>query len=120
MLPVIDSGRTRGRVPALRSLLISTSALTAVAFLATGPGRAQTAPPPVQVAQNQTPQNQVAQNQGQLPPVEIEAPRKKPQARAKKPGGKLSTTTAPPSPGAGPSNNQALAGIPMTPLNGVA
>jgi iron complex outermembrane receptor protein len=110
MLPVIDSGRRRGRTTALRSLLISTSALTAVALLATGPGRAQTAPPPAQVAQNQ----------GNLPQVQIEAPRKKPQARAKKPGGQLSTTTAPPSPGEGPSNNQALAGIPMTPLNGVA
>ena len=110
MLPVIDSGRTRDRVPVLRSLLISTSALTAVALMTTGPGRAQTASPPVQVAQNQ----------GQLPPVKIEAPRKKPQARAKKPGGQLSTAPAPPSPGEGPSASQALAGIPMTPLNGVA
>src|SRR3984893_7190888 len=110
MLPVIDSGRTRGRTTALRSLLISTSALTAVALLATGPGRAQTAPPPAQVEQNQ----------GNLPPVQIQAPRKKPQARAKKPGGQLSTTTAPPSPGEGPSASQALAGIPMTPLNAVA
>ena len=74
MLPVIDSGRTRDRTTTLRSLLISTSALTAVALLAAGPGRAQTAPPPVQVAQNQ----------GSLPQVQIEAPRKKPQARAKK------------------------------------
>src|ERR1700722_13831918 len=110
MLPVIDSGRTRDRTTALRSLLISTSALTAVALLAAGPGRAQAAPPPVQVAQNQ----------GMLPPVKIEAPRKKPQARAKKPGGQLSTAPAPPSPGVGPSASQALAGIPMTPLNGVA
>jgi len=115
MLPVIDSGRTRGRVSALRSLLISASALTAVAVLATGPGRAQTAPPPAQLAQNQ-----VGQNQGQLPPVKIEAPRKKPQARAKKPGGRLSTAAAPPSPGVGPPASQALAGIPMTPLYGVA
>ncbi len=115
MLPVISSGRTRDRVFASRSLLISTSALTAVALLAMSPGRAQTAPPPAQVAQNQ-----VAQNQGTLPQVQIEAPRKRPQARAKKPGGQLSTTPAPPSPGAGPSNNQALAGIPMTPLNAVA
>jgi iron complex outermembrane receptor protein len=110
MLPVIDSGRTRVRTTASRSLLISTSALTAVALLATGPGRAQTAPPLAQVAQNQ----------GQLPPVQIQAPRTKPQARAKKPGGQLSTTTAPPSPGEGPSNGQALAGIPMTPLNAIA
>jgi iron complex outermembrane receptor protein len=115
MLPVIDNGRIRDRVPALRSLLISTSALTAVALLATDPGRAQTAAPPVQVAQNQ-----VTQNPGQLPPVQIEAPRKKPQARAKKPGGQLSTAAAPPSPGVGPPASQALAGIPMTPLNGVA
>src|ERR1700731_4931670 len=107
MLPVIDSGRTRGRTTALRSLLISTSALTAVALLATGPGRAQTAPPPPV---------QVAQNQGTLPQVQIEAPRKKPQARAKKPGGRLSTTTAPPAPGVGPPASQALAGIPMTRL----
>src|SRR5580704_5315933 len=119
MLPVIDSGRTRDRVAALRSLLVSTSTLTAVALLATGPGRAQTAPPPVQVAQNQ----------GTLPPVQIEAARKKPPARAKKPGGQLSTAAAP-SPGAGPSTGlspgegsstgQPLAGIPMTPLNAVA
>jgi len=124
MLPVIDSGRTRDRVPAFRSLLISTSALTAVALLAAGPGRAQTAPPPAQVAQN------LAQNEGQLPPVQIQAPRKKPQAKAKKPGGHPSTATAPPSPGTGPSTGpapgegasagQALAGIPMTPLNAVA
>src|SRR6202163_2295756 len=98
MLPVIDSGRTSGRVPGLRSLLISTSALTAVALLAMSPGRAQTAPPPAQVAQNQ----------GTLPPVQIEAPRKKPQARAKKPGGQLSTAPAPPSPGEGPPASQAL------------
>src|SRR3984957_2172139 len=111
MLPVIDSGRTRDRVFALRSLLISTSALASVAFLATGPGRAQTAPPPLA---------QVAQNQSTLPQVHIEAPRKKPQARAKKPGGQLSTTAAPPSPDVGPPASQALAGIPMTPLNGVA
>src|SRR5580704_18057753 len=110
MLPVISSGRTRDRVCASPSLLISTSALTAVALLATGPARAQTAPPPAQVAQNQ----------GTLPPVQIEAPRKKPPARAKKTGGQLSTATAPPSPGEGPSASQALAGIPMTPLNGVA
>jgi iron complex outermembrane receptor protein len=110
MLPVIDSGRTRGRTTALRCLLISTSALTAVVLMTTGSGRAQTAPPPVQVAQNQ----------GTLPQVQIEAPRKKPQARAKKPGGQLSTTPAPPSPAEGPSASQALAGIPMTPLNGVA
>jgi iron complex outermembrane receptor protein len=110
MLPVISSGRTRDRVPALRSLLISTSALTAVALLATGPGRAQTAPPPAPIAQNQ----------GTLPPVHIEAPRKKPQARAKKPAGQLSTTAAPPSPGEGAPTSQALAGIPMTPLNAVA
>jgi iron complex outermembrane receptor protein len=110
MLPVISSGRTRDRVSASRSLLISTSALTAVALLAAGPGRAQTAPPLAQVAQNR----------GTLPQVQIEAPRKKPQARAKKPGGRLSTTTAPPSPGEGPPASQALAGIPMTPLNGVA
>jgi iron complex outermembrane recepter protein len=110
MLPVISSGRTRDRVSASRSLLISTSALTAVALLATSPGRAQTAPPPAQVAQNQ----------GTLPQVQIEAPRKKPQARAKKPGGQVSTTIAPPSPGEGPSASQALAGIPMTPLNAVA
>jgi iron complex outermembrane receptor protein len=108
MLPVISSGRNRDRVFASRSLLISTSA--AVALLATGPGRAQTAPPLAQVAQNQ----------GELPQVKIEAPRKKPQARAKKPGGQLSTTAAPPSPGEGPSTSQALAGIPMTPLNAVA
>src|ERR1700730_9880079 len=110
MLPVIDSGRTRGRTTALRSLLISTSALTAVALLATGPARAQPAPPPAPVAQNQ----------GTLPPVHIEASRKKPQARAKKPAGQLSTTAAPPSPGEGPSASQTLAGIPMTPLNAVA
>jgi iron complex outermembrane recepter protein len=77
--------------------------------LAAGSGRAQTAPPAP-----------VAQNQGTLPPVHIEAPRKKPQARAKKPAGQLSTTAAPPSPGEAPSASQALAGIPMTPLNAVA
>jgi iron complex outermembrane receptor protein len=113
VLPVISSGRICDRVPALRCLFISTSA--AVAFLAAGAGRAQTAPPPAQVLQNQ-----VAQNQGTLPPVHIEAPRKKPRARAKKPGGQLSTTAAPPSPGEGPPPGQALAGIPMTPLNAVA
>jgi iron complex outermembrane receptor protein len=108
MLPVIDSGRTRDRVSASRSFLISTSALTAVALLTTGPSRAQTAPPQVQLAQNQ----------GELPQVKIEAPRKKPQARAKKPGGRLQRTAASPSPGEGPSNGQALAGVaPATPLN---
>jgi iron complex outermembrane receptor protein len=113
MLPVISIGRTRGRVPAFRSLLISTSALASVAFLATGPARAQTAPPLAQVAQNQEP----------LPQVKIQAPRNKPQARANKHGNQLSTTAAPPpppSPGAGPPTGQALARIPMTPLNTVA
>jgi iron complex outermembrane receptor protein len=113
VLPVISSGRYCDRVSAWRCLLISTSAT--VALLAAGAGRAQTAPPPAQVLQNQ-----VAQNQGTLPAVHIEAPRKKPQARAKKPGGQLSTTAAPPSPGEGSSPDQALAGIPMTPLNAVA
>jgi iron complex outermembrane receptor protein len=76
--------------------------------LATGPGRAQTAAPPAQVAQNQR----------ELPAVKIEAPRTKPQTRAKKPGGRLSTSAAPPSPGAGPSNGEARAGVaPTTPLN---
>jgi iron complex outermembrane receptor protein len=78
--------------------------------LAAGAGRAQTAAPPAPVVQNQ----------GTLPPVHIEAPRKKPQARAKKPGGQLSTTAAPPSPGEGAPAGQALAGIAMTPLNAVA
>jgi iron complex outermembrane receptor protein len=106
VLPVISSGRRRDRTTAFRCRLIATSA--AVAFLATGPGRAQTAAAPAQVAQNQ----------GELPQVKIEAPRTKPQARAKKPGGRLSTTTTPPSPGEGPSNGQALAGVaPATPLN---
>src|SRR5580704_12906650 len=107
MLPVIDSGRTRDRTTALRSLLISTSALTAVALLAVGPGRAQTAPPPVQVAQNQ----------GTLPPVHIEAPRKKPPA-GKKTAGRTTAVAAPPSAAEGPSSGQALAGVaPTTPLN---
>jgi iron complex outermembrane receptor protein len=106
VLPVILSGRIRDRTTAFRCLLISTSA--AVAFLATGPSRAQTAAPPAHVAQNLR----------ELPPVKIEAPRTKPQTRAKKPGGRLSTTAAPPSPGAGPSNGEALAGVaPTTPLN---
>jgi iron complex outermembrane recepter protein len=108
VLPVISSGRTRDRTSAFRCLLIATSA--AAALLAAGSGRAQTAPPLAQVAQNQ----------GQLPPVNIEAPRKKPRARAKKPGGQVSTTTAPPPPGEGPPASQPLAGIPMTPLNAVA
>ena len=100
------SGRIGDRVPSFRCLLISTSA--AVAFLATGPGRAQTAAPPAQVAQNQR----------ELPPVKIEAPRAKPQTRAKRPGGRLSTTAAISSPGVGPSNGEALAGVaPTTPLN---
>src|SRR5580700_3005475 len=110
MLPVISSGRTCGRVPAFCSLLISASALASVAFLATGPGRAQTVPPLAQVAQNQE----------RLPQVKVEAPRNKPQARAKKHGDQLSTTAAPSSPGAGPPTGQVLAGIPMTPLNTVA
>ena len=102
-MPVILSGRIRDRVPSFRCLLISTSA--AVAFLATGPSRAQTAAPPAHVAQNLR----------ELPAVKIEAPRTKPQTRAKKPGGRLSTTAAPPSPGAGPSNGEALAGV--APIN---
>src|ERR1700722_19707135 len=107
MLPVIDSGRTRDRVAALRSLLVSTSALTAVALLAAGPGRAQTAPPPVQVAQNQ----------GTLPQVQVEAPRQKPQAR-KNPAGRTTAVAAPPSAAEGSSSGQALAGVaPTTPLN---
>jgi iron complex outermembrane receptor protein len=114
--PVINHGRDCGRFPALRSLLISTSTMVAVATFAAEAGAAQTA----------SQQGQAANTQGgQVPQVIVEAPRRKPKSPAQKPGAHASPsapaqTATPPSSGAGPSAGQALAGIPMTPLDGVA
>jgi iron complex outermembrane recepter protein len=115
VLPVINSGRRRGRLPALRSLLISSSTLTAVAFLAAAPGAAQTASPP----------NQPANAQSQTPPVTVEAPRRTPKTTGRKPsahgapsGPTPAAASFSPAPTSAPL--QWLQGIPMTPLNGVA
>ena len=101
-----------GHIPAVRSILISTSTIVTVALFATSPGAAQTAPQ----------EGQAAKDQGQLPPINVAGQRPKPQTRAKKPG-------AQPAPAAKLSPGPALApapplqwlqGIPMTPLNAVA
>jgi iron complex outermembrane recepter protein len=112
-MPVINSGRRCGRVPAFRFLLISSSTLTAVAFLAAAPGAAQTASPP----------NQPANAQSQTPPVTVEAPRRTPKTTGRKPSAHGApsgpTPTAAPAV-APPPPSETFAGIPMTPLNAVA
>src|SRR6202167_4953773 len=108
-MPVNNRGRERGRLSAFRYLLISTSALAAVALTDTSPGAAQTAAT-----------GQAATDQGQLPPINVAAPHTKPRS------GKKSGTPvpAPPAPTAKQTPAtpppQSLAGIPITPLHGVA
>jgi iron complex outermembrane recepter protein len=108
-MPVNNRGRDCGRMSAFRYLLISTSALAAVALTDTSPGAAQTAAT-----------GQPATDQGQLPPINVAAPHAKPRS------GKKSGTPvpAPPAPTAEqtPASPppQSLAGIPITPLHGVA
>ncbi|HUD88525.1 MAG TPA: TonB-dependent receptor [Xanthobacteraceae bacterium] len=108
-MPVNNRGRERGRLSAFRYLLISTSALAAVALTDTSPGAAQTAAT-----------GQAATDQGQLPPINVAAPHTKPRS------GKKSGTPvpAPPAPTAEQTPAtpppQSLAGIPITPLHGVA
>ena len=103
------SASCAGRIPSFRSILISTSTFVTVALFAASPSAAQTAPQ----------EGQAAKDRGQLPPINVAASRPKRHARAKKSGAQ---TAAPPQPsqGSGAPPLQLLAGIPMTPLNGVA
>ena len=97
------------RVSALRSLLVTSSALVAVAVLAASPGAAQTPPQPGGPAAANPP----------LPPIRVSGRRPKAPAHGKKSG---TQTAAPPQPSqqAAAPPLQWLQGIPMTPLNAVA
>jgi iron complex outermembrane receptor protein len=93
-----------GRFLPFRCLLPSTSAFAAVAMFATSPSAAQTAPQ----------EGQAAKGQGQLPPINVAAPRPKPHARAKKPGARVARAAKPSTPASGtpttPLNTNAVAG----------
>src|SRR5579863_10465414 len=110
--------RCVGRFFAFRSLLISTLAFVTVAWLATGPCAAQTAPQP----------QPGTKNQSELPPVNVQAPAPKPdagQGPSSAPTGRRiakpkKTPRAAPSTAGGPAPFGGLTGIPMTPLNAVA
>jgi iron complex outermembrane receptor protein len=109
-MPVINNGRCRGRLPAFRSLLLSTSTFAAVAVFATAPGTAETASPP---SPNTTAQGPVA-------PITVTAPRRKPKPPAQKPGTQASPSAPTPTTAPSGPTSQPLAGIPITPLNDVA
>jgi len=112
--PVNYRGRDRGRLAVFRSIFLSTSAFIAAALIAAGPGVAQTATPPSPAA---TPQGQATQGQGNLPPINIAGNRPKQRGKVQKPH---TEATIPPAPNPNPTPPNSLAGIPMTPLNGVA
>jgi iron complex outermembrane recepter protein len=112
VLPVINRGRERGRLSAIHSIFVSTSAFAAVALIAASPGAAQTATPP---PQTETPQGQAAQGQKNLPPIDVSGTRTKQRGNVKKPYAGAAAPTAP-----NKEQTPPLAGIPMTPLNSVA
>jgi iron complex outermembrane recepter protein len=91
VLPVNACGRERGRFFAIRSIRLSTSTFVTAGLIAASPGAAQTA-----TSQTAAPQGEAAQNHETLPTIIV--------------SGNPPTTT--------PPNN--FAGIPITPLNGVA
>ena len=113
MLSVTNNGRDRGRLPAFRSLLISTSTFVAVAALAAPPSVAQTAQ---QQGQTATQQGQAATTQG--PPITVTAPQRRPRRPGQKPG--AHATPAPPQPSTAPSGPTQATGGPPSPLNGNA
>lgn len=115
-MPVISKGRERGRRRVFHSILISTTALAAVALISARVGMAQTSPQPPDQAQN---------GRSKLPPIQVSGQlRKKPRSHAKQSGAQTPATApaAQPGPNAGQAAPvpQSLAGIPMTPLNAVA
>jgi len=121
VLPVINRGRGRGHIFAFRFFLISTSAVASVVLAAIEPAAAQTAAQPVQPATTQP-----AANEGNLPPIKVSGHRPIKRGKVKKPQRDAAAPSAP-NTEAGPAvpNNaavsaNALAGIPATPLNGVA
>src|SRR5205814_1594750 len=109
MLPVSSTGRNRGRISQLRSVLVSTSSLLAFTLLADKPGAAQT------IAQ-------AGQDSSRLPQVNVEAPRPAPRRNltpsrpARQP---QRVTRAPqPTPQPGPTTSgPGEPGGPPTPLN---
>jgi iron complex outermembrane recepter protein len=107
VLPVINRGRDRGRISVFRYSLISTSAFMVVLLAGLPPGAAQTVPP----------QGQTTTDQNKLPQIQVSGQRPKKPAPSKKSG---TPAAAPPQPSAEPAPSESLAGIPMTPLNGVA
>ena len=114
-MPVISSGRNRGRLSAFRSTLISTTTLAVVALLSTRAGSAQTPPLP----------NEAESGRSKLPPIQISGQlKKKPRSRAKPAGARTPVTMT--GPQQGPNGGQVVqglqpfAGIPMTPLGAVA
>jgi iron complex outermembrane recepter protein len=114
VLPVIHRGRERGRLSAIHSIFLSTSALAAAALIAASPGAAQTVTPPAQPA---IPQGQAVPGQGNLPPINVAGNRPKHRGKVKNP---QTEAVAPSAPNPNPTPPNSLGGIPMTPLNTVA
>jgi iron complex outermembrane recepter protein len=108
VLPVIRCGRDRGRISALRSLLISTSTFTAVALLAVNPGASQTA------ARQGA---QAATDQGRLPQIRVAGQRPKRHGRPRQSGAQAAAPAAPAPPTAGPAQPAGGAAGTASPLN---
>jgi iron complex outermembrane recepter protein len=117
VLPVSNRGREHGRLSAIRSIFLSTSALAAAALIATNPGAAQTVTPPSQTV---TPQGQPVQDPGNLPPITVAGNRPKQRGKVKNPQTQAAVPSAPNTQGTAVSAPGPLAGIPMTPLGAVA
>jgi iron complex outermembrane receptor protein len=112
-VPVINRGRRCGRLSAFGYLLTTSSVLAIGSPLAIGTAAAQTAPQA----------QQTTSGQSKLPPINVAAPRRK-RAAAKKPGGRSTVVSGPPSSAPGPStplSGDSGPGVgPPTPLNGNA
>ena len=94
-------------------LLLSTSTFAAIALLGVSPGTAQPVTAPEQPA---TTTPTATDQRSSLPQIQVSGERPKP-AKPKKPRTDAGLS---PAPNPGPAPAGALAGIPMTPLNGVA
>jgi iron complex outermembrane recepter protein len=120
LLQIVVLRRSRccaGCLRIFRSVVLSTPALAVAVFVASGSAAAQTSPPPGQAAGEQ---------RNHLPQIKVSAPRPKKRGKVKNPQPQPAVvsapnaTPAPPVAGNGTASTAALAGIPATPLNGVA
>jgi iron complex outermembrane receptor protein len=114
VFPVNNRGRGRGRLSAIHSVFLSSSAFVTAALMVASPGAAQTATPP---SQSMPTPEQAVQGQGNLPPINVAGNRPTHRGNVKKPH---TETAAPPTPNPNPTPPSSLAGIPITPLNTVA